>query len=29
MNARDYGKFRDAEIGRFALAIKASGVAKD
>lgn len=29
MNARDFGKFWDAEIGRFALAIKASGAAKD
>jgi tripartite-type tricarboxylate transporter receptor subunit TctC len=29
MNARDYGKFWDTEIGRFALAIKASGAAKD
>ena len=29
MNASDFGKFWDAEIGRFALAIKVSGAAKD
>ena len=29
MGAADFGKFWDAEIGRFALAIKASGAAKD
>ena len=29
MGAREFGKFWDAEIARFALAIKASGAAKD
>ena len=29
MGAADFGKFWDAEIARFALAIKASGAAKD
>ena len=29
MNAGDFGKFWDAEIGRFALAIKVSGAVKD